>query len=133
MNLVSLKKNKKILKNTNFRRACELTGHHRNTYIKAGTHSIACSEPRHLENFDLIEIIKRHEPSEYTDNVEFITSFASDIEELTKKYSFISKAYSERVSEIQESGVERFKLLYAMFRMSVFRELTGVQWIVTLS
>lgn len=131
--LVTLKKNKSIIKNTNFRRACDLTGHHRNTYVKSGTHSIACSEPKHLDNFDLLEKIKRHEASQFRNNVEFITSFASNIGEVTGKYEFIKDAWSERVSEINDNGLQRYKLLYAMLQMSVFRELTGVQWMVALS
>ena len=39
--LVRLKKKNAIIANTNFRRASELNGHHRNTYIKAGTYSQA--------------------------------------------------------------------------------------------
>lgn len=35
--LVALKKKSAILSNSNFRRARELNGHHRNTYVAAGT------------------------------------------------------------------------------------------------
>lgn len=48
-------KQRKCLENTNFRPATELTGHHRNTYIKAGTYSIACSEPEGMGRFDLLQ------------------------------------------------------------------------------
>jgi hypothetical protein len=44
----------KIIESSNFTRCHQLNGHHRNTYIQSGFHSIACSEPENIESLDLI-------------------------------------------------------------------------------
>lgn len=43
--LVNAKLARTIIEDTNFCSVTRLQGHHRNTYIRAGLHSIACSEP----------------------------------------------------------------------------------------
>lgn len=74
--LVDAKQRRCLIENTNFRPAADLRGHHRNTYIKAGTHSIACSEPERLEQFDLLAHLEQLENNNSNDNSELIITFA---------------------------------------------------------
>src|SRR5690554_8086545 len=46
--LVELKLKRKIIDNSNFQKASKLNGHSKNTYIRAGHYSIACSEPEKI-------------------------------------------------------------------------------------
>lgn len=134
-NLVKLKKKNAIIANTNFRRASELNGHHRNTYIKAGTYSQACSEPQRLDNFNLLELLEDIEPPTQRENGQFLVVFAKRINEVmseAKNIGYLGSAFADRMSEFQNLELERFKLFFAMLTMSVFREITGTQWVIPL-
>ena len=134
--LVKLKKARTIIDNTNYRRASELNGHHRNTYIKAGTYSQACSEPERIENFSLIELIENTEPKAQRDNGQLLIEFAKRINLSmleAKGIGYLGTAFVERMSQFKEYELERFSLFFAILTMSVFREVTGCQWIIPLS
>ncbi len=128
--LVDLKVNNSIITNTNFRKASELTGHQRNTYVKAGTYSQACSDPERIENFDLIELIENIEPTKRLDNLSFLIRFAEEINRSIKESEYRNAAFEKRLSDFQE--LEKFELLFALLSMSVFREITGIQWLVSV-
>ena len=133
--LVRLKKKNAIIANTNFRRASELNGHHRNTYIKAGTYSQACSEPQRLDNFHLIELFEGIESPTQRENAQFLVEFAKRISgsmSEAKNIGYLGTAFADRISEFQNLELERFKLFFAMLTMSAFREITGTQWLVPL-
>ena len=133
--LVKLKKKNAIIANTNFRRASELNGHHRNTYIKAGTYSQACSDPQRLDNFHLIELFEGIEPPTQRENAQFLVEFAKRIRgsmSEAKNIGYLGTAFTDRMSEFQDLELERFKLFFAMLTMSAFREITGTQWLVPL-
>jgi hypothetical protein len=133
--LVKLKKSRAIIDNTNFRRASELNGHHRNTYIKAGTYSQACSDPQRLDNFRLIELIENVEPKAQRGNGQFLVEFATRINSSMREargIGYLRTAFVERMSEFKEYELERYELFFAKLTMSVFREVTGSQWVIPL-
>lgn len=128
--LVRLKKSGSIIDNSNFRKASELNGHHRNSYTKAGTYSQACSEPKRIDNFDLIKLINSVDAPPREDNREFLIGFARTIS-TSLRQTPIAVAYDERLSEFGDR-IREFSLFYSLLSMSIFREITGTQWIVSL-
>ncbi|MFT4508959.1 hypothetical protein [Caballeronia sp. 15711] len=129
--LVKIKQKNEIIKNTNFRRASELNGHHRNTYVKSGTYSFACSDPERIDNFDLLELFERTEMSRQGTNNKIIVNFASRTMNAMEISAYVKTAVEARLEDIQE--FKRFELLYAFLSMSVFREITGAQWLTVLT
>ena len=131
--LVKLKRAGSIIDSTNFRRASELDGHHRNTYIKSGTYSQACSEPERIENFNLIEMIEAIEPNQLQGNKELIINFSKNIYSAMREaegLGYLKTAFEDRMNEFRDYELEQFGLIYAMLTMSVFREVTGCQWLI---
>ena len=130
--LVNLKLNKAVIKYTNFRKASELNGHHRNTYIEAGTYSQACSDPQRLENFDLLELIQQQarelQVKEKRDNFLFVKKVA---EASLENVSAFRNAYETRMEDFR--SLSEFELFHSVITMSVFKEITGIQWILALS
>ncbi|EQD30742.1 hypothetical protein B2A_14018, partial [mine drainage metagenome] len=99
--LVKLKKKNVIIDNTNFRRASELNGHRRNTYIKAGTYSQACSEPQRLDNFHFLELIEGIKPSTQRENGQFLVEFAKRISGSMREaqnVGYLRTAFVDRMS-----------------------------------
>ena len=131
--LVNLKRAGSIIDHTNFRRARELDGHHRNTYIKAGTYSQACSEPEKIENFNLIEMIEAMKPLQSGDNDKRIISFSKQINSAMKDVEgigYLKTAFENRMNEFRDYELQQFDLIYSMLTMTVFREVTGCQWLI---
>ncbi len=134
--LVNLKRAGSIIEHTNFRRARELDGHHRNTYIKAGTYSMRCSEPEMIENFNLIEMIEAMKPRQLEDNVKLIISFSRQISSAMKDakgIGYLKTAFENRMNEFRHYELQQFELMYSMLTMGVFREVTGCQWLIPLA
>lgn len=120
--------NRKIISNTNFRPAADLTGHARNTFIDAGTHSWACSEPIRHEHFDLLENLREQRSFNQT-NSESIVSLSKGVGEVLLD-SPLGKAFSALVERYEILQFERpIPLLNAHIVMAAFRELTGIQWV----
>ncbi|MDX5363591.1 MAG: hypothetical protein LPJ91_05495 [Pseudazoarcus pumilus] len=126
--LIHAKKRGCLIENTNFRPACDLTGHHRNTYIKAGTHSIACSEPERLEQFDLLARLEQLESTQAAENSELVVQFATEVRTVVMENDSLGKAYRSEIQGYVEAEIERFPLFFSMLSMGIFRELSGVQW-----
>lgn len=128
--LVDAKQRRCLIENTNFRPAADLTGHHRNTYIKAGTHSIACSEPERLGQFDLLARLEQLESSQAAENLELIVQFAKEVRTAAMENGTLGKAYRSEIQAYVEAEIDRFPLFFSMLSMSIFRELSGVQWVL---
>lgn len=124
--LVNLKKKRKIIDNSNFQKSSKLNNHSKNTYIRAGTHSIACSEPEKLENIDLISELQRIEATHDMQNKQFILNTSKVISNNMES----SKAFSELMAEYSE--YKEFSFIYSFLTMKVFREITGVQWALSI-
>lgn len=131
--LVSAKRRGTIIKDTNFRPALDLTGHHKNTYIKAGTYSIACSEPERLEQFELLARLDGLENNKFNNNEETIVKFATGVRRAVMENEDLRKAYTSELSVYIEAGVQNFPLVFAMVSMSIFREISGVQWVIAIN
>lgn len=132
-----VKKRKDIIKNSNFAKAVDLDGHHRNTYIRSGTHSIACSEPSSIQSLNIIETINELGNREFdhrfgearrSSNRDFLIDFSSEIQMLVNEYKYLSESFKSL--NIEAEKVKDYELLYSMCVMSNFRQLTETQWVV---
>lgn len=131
--LVNLKIERKIIDTSNFKKASVLNGHERNTYIKSGTYSIACSEPVRSENLNLMAELGELEDAEINEsenNQQFIIRFANRISSIVRE----DQNYSDSFTKLMEnsSNYYRYELIYSFLTMSVFKQLTGIQWIIKL-
>lgn len=124
--LVRFKIKKKIIANSNFTKASDLNNHSKNTYINSGTYSIACSEPEQLKNIDLIlKLEANNEKNEY-DNNEFLLYTRNIISE----HMTYSKPFHRLMSEYDD--LQEYSLIYTFLTMKAFREITGVQWLLSI-
>lgn len=131
--LVDLKINKKIIDTSNFKRASVLQGHERNTYIKSGTYSIACSEPVRSENLNLLAELKELENNEINErdnNQQIVVRFANRVSSIVREDQNYSDSFIKLIENY--SDYYRYELLYSFLTMSVFKQITGTQWIVKL-
>lgn len=123
-----------IINYSNFKNAVDLQGHKRNTYIQAGTHSIACSEPEKIENIDLLKLLENiSEQTRKTDNIknrEFIIEFSSKMRNVVSEYPYLSKSFNELNKEIAK--IEQYELFHSFLIMNNYRQLTGNQWLIKI-
>jgi hypothetical protein len=135
--LVDAKQRECLIESTNFRPASQLSGHHRNTYVKAGIHSIACSEPEQFEKFDLLAQLQQLEnvslnkvqPSE-RDKQKQIVEFAKAVGAIAIDNAELRRAYASEINIFVDAKVNQFPLFFSMVSMSIFRQLSGVQWVL---
>jgi hypothetical protein len=128
--LVNVKRRRELIEHTNFRPAADLDNHHRNTYIRAGRHSVACSEPEQFEPFDLLARLKEFEQVQSSDNRSFVKKFAGEVRTAVLADGTLGRAFRGELSEYSEAGIERYPLLFAMLSMQKFKELSGIQWVI---
>jgi hypothetical protein len=131
--LVTAHLNRQIINISNFRKASELNTHHRNTYIQSGTFSIACSEPKKIENFDLIKTINSLNNDNYKTNENnrtAIINFSKLIVSVMSENQYYSTAY-KKLNE-QYSNIEEYELFYSHLVLRNFRQLTGIQWLAKI-
>lgn len=124
---------RQIINLSNFRKASELSGHHRNTYTREGRYSICCSEPERSENFDLIKELNKLEISgEISDNYNrnFIKNVSNHISGIMSEHRDYAKAYLKLRDHY--SKFEQYNLLYSHLLMKNFSQLTGMQWLVKI-
>ena len=130
--LVDAKQRKCLIENTNFRPAIELTGHHRNTYIKAGTHSIAFSKSEQLDEFDLLVELNKLEANQNVGNKELILGFTKAVQLAVLDDPIFGEAYKSELNFYTEAKIDEFPLFFSMLSMRIFRELSGTQWLVAI-
>ena len=128
--LMEAKRQNVIIERTNFRPAADLNNHDRNTYVQAGTHSVACSEPEQLKPFDLLDTLKKIENIKEGNNRSFIKTFSGEVKTMISEDSELGRAFQEDMAEYREAGLDRYPLLFSMLTMKTFSLLSGVQWIV---
>lgn len=128
--LVRCKKNKKIIESSNFQKAQDLNNHSRNTYIQSGTHSVACSEPEIIENINILSELERFEQTETAKARESIENTSKSVEEILTSDTDYRIAFNSLMEEHRE--LKRYKILYSHLVMKCFREVTGVQWLVSM-
>jgi len=134
-NINELVKNRRnIINHSNFAKAVDLNGHHRNTYIQAGTYSIACSEPTKIDNLNILEAInslgKLQLESEKRTNRNLITEFSNIIQSIVNESKYFADSFAELNEEIEK--IKSYKLFHSLLAMSNFRQITGTQWIVKI-
>lgn len=129
--LVSAYLNRQIIDISNFRKASELNGHHRNTYTQAGQYSIAFSEPEKIENFDLLSEINEliYDRNTNENNRQFVVNFSKQLSNVINesKYAESFKKLNERFSKFTQ-----FELFYSHLKLHSFNQLTGIQWLAKL-
>jgi hypothetical protein len=130
--LIRKKMSNEIIESSNFTRCHQLNGHHRNTYIQAGLHSIACSESENIESFDLISGLEQLSNiyDKEQSNRDFIINFRKRLIEIVAENPYFGP--SLKLLEETLPRVYRFELLYSFVVMQGFKSLTGVQWLVKI-
>ena len=121
--LVNLKKKKKIIESSNFRKALELNGHRRNTYIKLGTFSIACSEPEKLERIDLLSELENSEANHQLTNNDFIAFSSQKVREVMRN------SIPFQILLAEHAELKKCSNIYNLITIKIFSEVTGVQWV----
>ncbi len=121
---------KDIINYSNFTRAIDLKGHHKNTFIKAGTYSIACSEPNEIEKVDILKLLEEIEnDSDNADltNEKFIIDFSKKMKNI-----ILESEYKKAFNNLEEDlfRIKEYEILYGFSIMNIFKVLTGVQWLV---
>ena len=128
-----ISKRKDIISHSNFTKAIDLKGHHRNTFIERGTFSIACSQPEKVNSLNIVNILKTRENELYesfSSNRDFILKFSSLVDDVCTEDAYFSKSYKSLKEEVEE--FQEYKLLYNFLKMEIFREMTGTQWLIKI-
>jgi hypothetical protein len=128
--LVNLKKKNKIIDSTNFCKSVSLTGHRRNTFTRAGLHSIACSDPVQIERFDLVAELEKIPNNSGIESTKFIYEFSQQVREICLDNQSVSLAFKLLLEESDMSYLNEKPLLFALRSMQIFREITGIQWLL---
>jgi hypothetical protein len=134
--LVKVFSKRQLIENSNFTKAADLTLHRRNTYIQAGTYSIACSEPEKIENFDILkelETFSGESKSSYSNdnfNKQFIIGFREQMESILKNDRYFSNSFNTLNESLAK--YTKHELLYSFLVMANFRLLTGTQWLIKI-
>jgi hypothetical protein len=128
--LVMLKKNNKIIENTNFCKSMLLQGHHRNTYVRAGLHSIACSDPVNVERLDLISELERMPSDVEIGSTKLIVEFSKQVQRVCFENTSVSAAFRILLDDSKSDYLNEHPLLSAYRSMEIFRDITGIQWLV---
>lgn len=118
----------KIISKTNFRPAHQLTKHKRNTFVKPGNHSVACSEPSRLESFDL-ETEARSLRAKVLDPQAALVEFASVVTSVLRRTSY-RRSFDLLMNYYGFQSLAEAPLVGAYLQMAVVRELTSIQWVI---
>ena len=128
--LLSAKLGRNIIESTNFRPAVDLIGHHRNTYVDPGSFSIACSEPERFAPFSLLRELRNLDGFSFENPARFFIEFAQGVREVLVSDTLFGDYFLREAERYNDAGVSLDSLYFSMVSMSIFRELTGVQWVV---
>lgn len=129
--LVRNHNNRATVKNTNFTRVERLYGHKVNTFIKSGTHSIACSEPERIESTDIFTAIDAIQAPETEGNSSFLISFSRGLSSALRdsQAAPYRQAFKERLAQLESERLEDYPLFKAHVEAGVFSEIMGTRWI----
>lgn len=122
--LVEASIKKQIIEKTNFQKVSKLSGHHKNTFIQAGTISKAFSQPEEIENVDLLQTLNNMDGQDFS--FEKFTLFTSTVNEVMQENNEYYRSFNVLME--QYSNLKEYKVFYGFMQMKVFRELTGIQW-----
>lgn len=128
--LVEAKRRGRIIESTNFRPAADLSGHHRNTYVGAGRHSIACSEPERMEAFDLLSALEgvELEQTQESPNRQLVIGLAETVRSAVTEDETLGGAFKSELRGYYEQGLQEFPLFFSFQTMRLLEELSGIKW-----
>ena len=132
--LVEKYKRKEIIDSSNFTKAVNLNNHSKNTYVEAGNYSIACSEPEKIEKFDLLKQLKIEKEEKNIRNMrnqEFVIDFKNKITDIISENKIYSKSFEKLNEDFQK--ISEYKLFHSYLVMQSFKQLTGIQWLISLT
>lgn len=121
-------KSQSFIQNSNFCQPSKLSRHRAYTYISPGTNGIAHSEPEKVESKHLINELDRLSQSETKHdlkNSEFVSNSCELIESALKPQEKYRNLYNEIVGDLDMHHQEAPKLLRGLYRLSVFKFVTG--------
>lgn len=121
-------KKRAFIQKSNFCQPHKLIGHNAYTYIDAGITGIAHSEPEEVESKYLLQELQRLSQSEgkkKISNSEFVTKSCDLVEYSLKNQKKLMDLYTEIVRDLDQKQAEAPKLLRDLYRLSVFRFVTG--------
>lgn len=131
--LVGAKLARTIIEDTNFCSVTRLQGHHRNTYIGAGLHSVACSKPEQIPPIDLLATLEQAKDGQSAvSNLEIVQSFSKAVRDIVAEDAYLGKSYQASLKPFTALGLEHHELLFSFISMSIFRELSGTQWLLSV-
>lgn len=122
--LVDASINKQIIEKTNFQKVSKLSGHHKNTFIQAGTISKAFSQPEEIENVNLLKTLDNIKGQDFS--FDKFTSFTSTVNEVMRESNEYNRSFNALME--QYSNLQEYEVFYGFMQMKAFRELTGIQW-----
>lgn len=132
--LVKAYSEKNIINLSNFKKAEDLDCHHRNTYIQSGAYSIACSEPKKIDNFNLVgyisEGLDNRDINSDDTNSDLIIKFKKKMTSIVYENRYYGESFRILNNEIKR--FEKFNVLHSMLTMNNFKQLLGTQWILKL-
>jgi hypothetical protein len=129
--LVRRKIANQIIESSNFQHCHKLDGHHRNTYVEAGIHSVACSDPEELEKIDLLALLNGfNDFSKDEDNRQFIINFRTRIVNITYEDSYYGNSFRALIDLLPK--YDQYPLTYSFLIMNAFKQLTGIQWLINM-
>ena len=131
--LVEIKIQGRIISSSNFTRAADLNGHFTNTYIKSGTYSQAFSKPKRIENVNILselESIKVNENERNENNRRIIIEFARYVSSVMAEDINFQTAFE--LLDGEKYYFRRNELVESFVKMSIFKQLTGIQWLVKI-
>jgi hypothetical protein len=131
--LFRIKRSRQIIEFSNFQHCHAVDGHHRNTYIKAGAHSIACSEPKNIEKVDLLTLLNQfnNDISKDEDNRSFIINFCKLMETIINEDAYFGTSFRYLQSESTNYN-GRYPLIQSFRVMQRIKEITGLQWLIKM-
>ncbi|AFL68473.1 hypothetical protein [Sulfurospirillum barnesii] len=122
--LVEASMKKQIIEKTNFQKVSNLSGHHKNTFVQAGTISKAFSQPEKIENVDLLKTLNNIDGQDFS--FDKLTSFTSTVNEVMRESNEYNRSFNLLME--QYSNLQEYRTFYGLMQMKVFKELTGIQW-----
>lgn len=130
--LVQRHQSRQVIENSNFQPCHRLEGHHRNTYVAAGVHSIACSEPENLEYYNLLNVLAQYgeRRTQEENNRQFITNFRKLIIGIVSEDAFYGSSIQLLNEEVGQ--IAQYPLFYSFLVMQNVKQVTGIQWLIKL-
>ncbi|KAB2915016.1 MAG: hypothetical protein F9K23_12905 [Bacteroidetes bacterium] len=132
--LIDKHRNNQIIEFSNFQKCNQLNGHYKNTYLSAGNHSIACSDPREIEKINLkneLEAMRRNQNEFDVSNRDFIIESSKKIIEIAYQHPYLGKIL-KNVIEYDSERFINYPLINSFFMMTVLRRIFGIQWVIKL-